>query len=271
MTIFHPDEAVRQRLLSWDVNSKAISAARQLFPTFDELDRFMQEAYLAQRNQAGVQLYREFLANEGTGRLRMERITLAWVGGDLHFAQQLGVQPTEVSLYARYLTDMEDSVFRRRGRRKQGLEGRTLASVQSVWRIYRLLGLERVERMKTRGTHIFHEASTAGILHLIKQGVDAEYISSVSIKWSPAARSLHAYSLDEAVLLYRAGVPADYASVFERMYGDRLAVFAISFWEAGVPAEYGLQAFDAVHSIDGAIQMWKDGISLEYLTALTEF
>lgn len=230
----------------------------------------MREAYLSRQNHAGVQLYKEFLASQGTGRLMMERITLAWVGGDLHFAEQLGVQPTEVSLYARYLADMDDSALRRRSRQKQALGGQALASARFVWRIYCLFGSERVERVKARGTRIFHETSIAGILHLIKQGVDAEYIASVSIEWLPGIKPRHAYSLDEVVLLHRTAVPADYASVFERLYGDRRAVFAISFWEAGVPAEYGLLAFDTVHSIDGAIQMWKDGIPVEYLTVLTE-
>lgn len=163
-------------------------------------------------------------------------------------------------------SEMEIGSFAERG---SVFVERSFKKLEATWDVYRKLGLENLSSMAERRVSLSSGGIKETLKSLFDQGVNADYAARVHIRPSASVGSV-GYSVFDALRMQEAGVPADYASVFERLYGDRRAAFAISFWEAGVPAEYGLLAFDTVHSIDGAIQMWKDGIPVEYLTVLTE-
>ena len=270
----HDDPDVAARLESWGVktNSEEAEAARRLFPTFESMVHYVRLGYLKADTNPCREFFASFVMNSGDGTVGDGRNTMFLNGAQgLYLAEELRVGPREMNLFARFVQAW--NINARDGRSFDASRQSQTGITTEAWPlIYQRLGADAAENLYIRGRNLFSTHVLHGVDKLISAGITTDDIYAYDIYFREEDRCDGDFSVSEVITMHNAGVPVEYATEFTRWACNSgvTAADIISFWSANIPTEYTICGLRAGHSADDVMQMYGDGIPLDYVTSMGE-
>lgn len=263
------DDETRRRVASWGAGpaSPVYQAVDRLFPTFEDLLSYANVAYYGLLG--GGNLIAALTAGEGHGVVGKGTERCMSLAADMRTAYDLNVQREEHGV-SRFAVLM-------RGLNRDGIRGRTAAKAgETEEELCREVGALfdkasiATSYLLASSLDLFQSATTRkGVAALLDAGFETEDFLHFPIDFSAGLDDAEGprYSVNEALQLHAAGVPAKYAAEMAEALVDSELPPIAEYFQANVPAEYAAAMLQAGGSPAEVVGMWEACVPLEYATA----
>lgn len=261
------DPEITKRLASWGAGptSPVSEAVHRLFPTFLDMFEFVERTYTGL--VYGDVLRAEFASGTGNGSAGHGSSVDVSFAADFRLAYDMGIQrdADELELFSVFIIALNRSGHRGK------MESVTLQGEVTRTEVYELLrqaGVADARPLAIRH-NLFAPNIQKGVKALLEEGLAASDITilPVDYRWTFDDAEGDRYSVNEAILLHKAGVPAAYSTAMAEAFLSETLPPIEDYWRAGIPAEYAAACLRAGRGFDEPFALWKTGVPLEYALA----